>query len=79
MNTRNLPSGIFVAPTLPHMTYADLLFSSSPLVIRTELAAEIGLNEAIILQQIRYWEGINRDAGRNLKDGYYWTYNSYRE
>ncbi len=59
------------------MTYADLLFSSSPLIIRTELATEIGLNEVIILQQIRYWEDINREARRNRKDGHFWTYNSY--
>jgi len=61
------------------MTYADLLFSSSPLIIRTELATEIGLNEAIILQQIRYWEDINREARRNRKDGHFWTYNSYKK
>lgn len=39
------------------------------------LATKIGLNEAIILQQIHYWTRDNR----RVIDGYSWTYNSIPE
>ena len=53
-----------------------LLFNEQPLVIRPTLACLIGLNEAIVLQQVHYWITINTKAERNLRDGYYWTFNS---
>lgn len=56
-----------------------LLFDKNPLVINTELAVKIGLNESVILQQIHYWIEINRESGKNFYDGYYWTFNSYAE
>ncbi|HAH9618369.1 ybl78 [Escherichia coli] len=37
-----------------------LLFAERPLVINTQLAMKIGLNEAIVLQQLHYWL---RDTG----------------
>ncbi|MBW9630680.1 hypothetical protein FG978_15245 [Escherichia coli] len=33
----------------------SLLFAERPLVINTQLAMKIGLNEAIVLQQLHYW------------------------
>lgn len=54
-----------------------LLLDSRPLVIAPELAEKIGLHEAIILQQVHYWIVINIKNGRDFRDGYYWTYNSY--
>lgn len=56
----------------------DLLLSARPLVVRPELAVVIGLNEAIVLQQMQYWLLENEREGRSYHDGYYWTYNSYR-
>ena len=56
---------------------SKLLLDSQPLVVLPELAAVVGLNEAIVLQQIHYWIEINKKANRNHNDGYYWTYNSY--
>ena len=53
-----------------------LLFNDPPLVVNPRLATLIGLNEAIILQQIHYWVQINKKSKKNYKDGYYWTYNS---
>jgi len=53
-----------------------MLFDSQPLVIDPDLAVKVGLNDAIVLQQIHYWIMINKKAGKNFKDGYYWTYNS---
>ena len=48
------------------------LFNENPLVIDRELAAVIGLNEAIILQQMQYW--IKKSEHRF--DNKIWIYNS---
>ncbi|UWV93843.1 hypothetical protein NW062_00655 [Mycoplasmopsis cynos] len=34
-------------------------------------AKEIGLNEALILQQINYWIEINKKTGKNFYEGRY--------
>lgn len=57
----------------------QLLFDKHPLVVNPELARIVGLNEAIIAQQIHYWSNLNRKAGRNYQDSEYWTYNSYED
>ena len=54
---------------------SKLLLNEYPLIILPTLAKEIGLNEAIVLQQVHYWivtSGTRR--GKHL-----WTYNSYEE
>lgn len=48
------------------------LFNENPLVIDRELAVVIGLNEAMILQQMHYWI---RKSEHNI-DGKTWIYNS---
>ena len=53
-----------------------LLLDTQPLVILPELAVAIGLDEAIVLQQIHYWCNLNAKAGKNYRDGHYWVYNS---
>src|SRR5690554_220537 len=58
---------------------SKLLFNEQPLVIDKELAKLIGLNEAIVLQQIHYWLEINKKADKNFKDERYWTYNSVKD
>jgi hypothetical protein len=55
-----------------------LLFNSPPLVVNRELAGLIGLNEAIVLQQLHYWIENNRTADRNNREGFCWTYNSIK-
>ena len=57
----------------------ELLLDSYPLIVLPELAVAVGLNEAIILQQIHYWTETNKKANKNFRDGYYWTYNTYEE
>ncbi|EFO2518259.1 hypothetical protein B6Q94_26680, partial [Escherichia coli] len=42
----------------------SLLFAERPLVINTQLAMKIGLNEAIVLQQLHYWL---RDTGSGME------------
>ena len=44
-----------------------------------ELAAVIGLNEAIVLNQIHYWIEKNRQQGLNLNDGRTWVFQTYKE
>lgn len=53
-----------------------LLLKETPLVINVELATIIGLNEAIVLQQIEYWINTNTIAEKDtvFKNDYYWTY-----
>ncbi len=58
---------------------STLLFDPYPLMINPNLAALVGLNEAIILQQIHYWVEKNEEKSKNLHEGLYWTYNTYEE
>jgi len=55
------------------------LRKEQPLVIDRELAAILGLNESIVLQQVEYW--INKyktkDDKRHYHEGKWWIYNSY--
>jgi len=55
------------------------LFNNHPLVLDKHLAAILGLNEALILQQVHYWIEINRKNNRNLHRDRYWTYNTINE
>ncbi len=43
-----------------------------------EIAEAYGLNEAIILNNIRFWVIHNEANGTNFHDGCYWTYNSMK-
>ena len=52
-----------------------LLLNEQPLVVLPELACKIGLNEAIILQQLNYW--INKST--KTYDGKQWVYNTYND
>lgn len=44
-----------------------------------ELAAVIGLNEAIVLNQIHYWVQKNKKQGVNLREGRTWVFQTYDE
>jgi hypothetical protein len=52
-----------------------LLIHEEPLQVLPSLAAKIGLNEAIMLQQIHYW----LRKSKNIRDGKPWIYNTYTE
>ncbi len=54
----------------------SLLRNTKPLVVDPLLAEMIGLNEALVLQQVNYWLEINRKKGINECDGRTWTYNT---
>lgn len=63
------------------MDFSELFIDKSKtLIINTDLALVLGdLNEAIVLNQLNYWLGINRKAGKNFIDDRYWVYNSYSD
>lgn len=52
-----------------------LLITESPVMIIPSLAAKIGVNEAVVLQQIHYWLGISKHVVEERT----WVYNTYEE
>ncbi|PEL97667.1 hypothetical protein CN604_18545 [Bacillus wiedmannii] len=52
---------------------SNLLIHEPPLMVLPSLAKEIGLNEAIVLQQIHYWQQMSR----HFHDDKRWIYNSF--
>lgn len=56
-----------------------LLSSKDNILINTQLAVEIGLNEAIVLRQVYYWVEHYETEKKNFKDGKYWVYNSMKQ
>ena len=42
----------------------------------TEIAKEVGVNAAIILENIAHWVLKNKANNKNFYDGHYWTFNS---
>lgn len=63
-----------------------LLYDERPLVVIPELARMLsaikgfdGLQEALVLQQVHYWVILNTRTNKNEKDGFFWTYNTFKE
>lgn len=52
-----------------------LIINERPLLIPPTLAKKIGLNEAIVLQQIHFWLNISEHE----IDGRKWIYNTYED
>lgn len=57
------------------MRTSPLLINESPLQTLPSLARLVGLNSAIILQQIHYW----LNASEHIIEGETWIYNSYKK
>jgi len=57
------------------MKKKNILIDEYPLLVLPALAAAIGLNEAIALQQLHYW--LESPKGGVLIDGERWVYNTY--
>lgn len=55
------------------------LTGKQPLLLDVDLAVIIGDREALFLNQLDYWLTNNEAAGRNFRDGHYWTYNTYKD
>jgi hypothetical protein len=60
------------------MNKSHLLINEPALQVLPSLAKSIGLEEAIILQQLHYWLNNSKVDGR-IEDGEKWIYNSYQE
>jgi hypothetical protein len=58
------------------MPASKLLINEHPLQVLPSLACALGLNEAMLLQQVHYW--ISRPDAKE-RDGRRWLYNSYAE
>jgi len=54
---------------------SQLLINEPPLQVLPSLAMRVGLNEAIILQQVHYW--LNPKLNKNVFDGRHWVHNTY--
>ena len=54
---------------------SKLLINENPLLILPSLALKIGLNEAILLQQIHYW----LVSSQHETEGRKWIYNTYKQ
>lgn len=46
---------------------------------RMSVAMEVGIEAAILLEDIYYWVNHNREREHNFNEGYYWTVNSYQD
>ena len=55
----------------------QLLINEPPLQILPTLAKTIGLNEAIVLQQVHYW--LNPQFNKNFFEERYWVYNTFTQ
>ena len=60
---------------------STLLIDEQPLQVLPSLACHLGINAAILLQQINYWiKRAEREKDqRKFKAGRWWTYNSYAQ
>ena len=60
---------------------SNLLIDDQPVQILPKLATAIGLNEAVVVQQIHYWLKHNEKAKKSTHfiDGRWWTYNTKEE
>ena len=56
---------------------SNLLLDEYPLIVLPSLAEAVGLNEAIVLQQVHYW--LQNPKGGVEVNGHKWVYNTYEE
>ena len=54
---------------------SKLLVNECPVMVVPSLAVKLGLNEAVVLQQIHYW----LEASLHVVEGRKWVYKTYRE
>lgn len=57
--------------------YDEIKFSSQSNNDKKKKPDRSGLNKAIVINQINYWNGKNENKNRNFFDGHFWSYNSY--
>lgn len=57
----------------------SVLFDEFPILVDRVLAEKIGLNEAIVIQQLHYWIIQNKRQNKNYFDEKYWTFNTLKK
>ena len=57
---------------------SKLIIHEPPLQVLSSLAEKIGLNEAIVLQQLHYWLENKKNKGREY-NGHKWVFNTYAD
>lgn len=57
--------------------YDEIKFDNQTGCSKKKKAERSGLNKAIVINQLNYWNNINENKNRNFFDGHYWSYNSY--
>lgn len=57
------------------MASSKHLINEPPILVMPSLAKKLGLNEAIVLQQLHYWV----QKSMNVRDGRAWVYNTTKE
>lgn len=45
----------------------------------TEVAADVGINAAVLYSHIKFWIEHNKKTGKNFKEGKTWTYSTQKE
>ena len=62
---------------------SNLLIEEPPLQVLPSLALAVGLNEALILQQMHYWLKVKQQSSdkfaESFRDGRWWVYNSVEQ
>jgi len=66
-------------PPVAHTGAQLLLPGRDALWVQADVAREFGVNGAIILQKLHEWCAFNESEGRNQREGFSWSYNSYDE
>lgn len=61
------------------MNRSRYLDSLEPIVVKPAVACAIGLNHAIVVQQLEYWIERYRFDQEHQHDGHTWVFNSYEE
>lgn len=56
-----------------------LLYDESPLTFSPTIASVLGLNAAIVLQQLHYWLCKNQQSMTNIRYGKVWCYDTYEK
>lgn len=44
-----------------------------------EVAKDVGINAALVFENLSFWVNHNAATGRNLRDGVYWTYGTHKD
>ena len=58
---------------------SKLLIDEAPVYFAKTLAKHIGLEKAIILQQVHFWLEINKREEKNYYEDRYWVYSSFEQ